>query len=171
MARKPQDTPADSQNDAATVQPSERALIRELAQALDESNLTEIEIERAGFRLRVARNITVAAAAPVYAPAAPAPAHAPTPSPSTAAPAVADFSKHPGAVPSPMVGTAYWAPAPGAKPFIEVGSTVKVGDTLLIIEAMKTMNQIPSPIAGTVTKILVEDGQPVEFGEPLVVIE
>src|SRR5262249_16744160 len=89
---------------------------------------------------------------------------------SPAAPA-ADFANHPGAVPSPMVGTAYWAPEPGAKPFIEVGARVAVGQTLLIIEAMKTMNQIPSPRAGTVTQILVEDGQPVEFGEPLVIIE
>ena len=85
--------------------------------------------------------------------------------------AAADIAKHPGMVPSPMVGTAYWASEPGAKPFIEVGSKVSVGQTLLIIEAMKTMNQIPSPRAGTVTQILVEDGQPVEFGEPLVIIE
>jgi acetyl-CoA carboxylase biotin carboxyl carrier protein len=88
-----------------------------------------------------------------------------------AAPAAADLSKHPGAVTSPMVGTAYWAPEPGAKPFIEVGSKVSVGQTLLIIEAMKTMNQIPSPRAGTVTQIVIEDGQPVEYGEPLVIIE
>jgi acetyl-CoA carboxylase biotin carboxyl carrier protein len=88
-----------------------------------------------------------------------------------AAPAAADLSKHPGAVTSPMVGTAYWAPEPGAKPFIEVGSKVAVGQTLLIIEAMKTMNQIPSPRAGTVTQIVIEDGQPVEYGEPLVIIE
>ena len=81
------------------------------------------------------------------------------------------MSKHPGAVTSPMVGTAYWAPEPGAKPFIDVGTKVSAGQTLLIIEAMKTMNQIPSPRAGTVTQILVEDGQPVEFGEPLVIIE
>ena len=84
---------------------------------------------------------------------------------------IADIAKHPGVVPSPMVGTAYWAPEPGAKPFIEVGTKVSAGQTLLIIEAMKTMNQIPSPRAGTVTQILVEDGQPVEFGEPLVIIE
>jgi len=84
---------------------------------------------------------------------------------------VADITKHPGVVPSPMVGTAYWASEPGAKPFIEVGTKVTVGQTLLIIEAMKTMNQIPSTRAGTVTQILVEDGQPVEFGEPLVIIE
>ena len=89
----------------------------------------------------------------------------------SAASAGADLSKHPGVVPSPMVGTAYWAPEPGAKPFVEVGSKVSVGQTLMIIEAMKTMNQIPSPRAGTVTQILVEDGQPVEFGEPLVIIE
>ncbi|MGA9952371.1 MAG: biotin/lipoyl-containing protein, partial [Bradyrhizobium sp.] len=89
----------------------------------------------------------------------------------TAAATVADIAKHPGMVPSPMVGTAYWASEPGAKPFIEVGTKVSVGQTLLIIEAMKTMNQIPSPRAGTVTQILVEDGQPVEFGEPLVIIE
>jgi acetyl-CoA carboxylase biotin carboxyl carrier protein len=142
------------------------ALIRELALLLDETSLTEIEIERAGLRVRVARNISIAAAmAPSYQSAAPMPV--------AAAPAavVADLSKHPGVVPSPMVGTAYWAPEPGAKPFIDVGAKVSVGQTLLIIEAMKTMNQIPSPRAGTVTQILIEDGQPVEFGEPLVIIE
>ena len=90
---------------------------------------------------------------------------------SAAAAAAADLANHPGVVPSPMVGTAYWSPEPGAKPFIEVGTKVAAGQTLLIIEAMKTMNQIPSPRAGTVTQILVEDGQPVEFGEPLVIIE
>jgi acetyl-CoA carboxylase biotin carboxyl carrier protein len=90
---------------------------------------------------------------------------------SATAAAGADLSNHPGVVPSPMVGTAYWSPEPGAKPFIEVGTKVSAGQTLLIIEAMKTMNQIPSPRAGTVTQILVEDGQPVEFGEPLVIIE
>jgi acetyl-CoA carboxylase biotin carboxyl carrier protein len=90
-----------------------------------------------------------------------------------AAPAAAasDLSKHPGAVTSPMVGTAYIGPSPGAKPFVDIGSKVAVGDTLLIIEAMKTMNQIPAPRAGTVTKLLIEDGQPVEFGEPLMIIE
>jgi acetyl-CoA carboxylase biotin carboxyl carrier protein len=146
----------------------ERELIRELAMLLDETNLTEIEIERAGLRLRVARNISIAAAAPIAyqaAPMAAAPAAAP------AAAATADIAKHPGMVPSPMVGTVYLASEPGAKPFIDVGSKVKVGDTLLIIEAMKTMNQIPSTRAGTVTQILVEDGQPVEYGEPLVIIE
>jgi acetyl-CoA carboxylase biotin carboxyl carrier protein len=138
------------------------ALIRELALLLDETNLTEIEIERAGLRVRVARNISIAASLP------------PSLQPAAAAPAAtepAEVAKHPGLVPSPMVGTAYWASEPGAKPFIEVGAKVAVGQTLLIIEAMKTMNQIPSPRAGTVTQILVEDGQPVEFGEPLVIIE
>ena len=142
---------------------SDSALIRELATLLDETRLTEIEIERAGLRVRVARNVSIAAAVPS------APLHA-TASPAAAAPA-ADIAKHPGVVPSPMVGTAYWASEPGAKPFVDVGSKVKVGDTLLIIEAMKTMNQIPSPRAGTVTQILIEDGQPVEFGEPLIIIE
>ena len=165
MARQPDDKSAaklgkDNDKDDA-------ALIRELALLLDETNLTEIEIERAGVRLRVARNVSIAA----HVPAAAAPA-VPVAAPMAAAPAAAnDLAKHPGVVPSPMVGTAYWAPEPGAKPFIEVGSKVSAGQTLLIIEAMKTMNQIPSPRAGTVTQILVEDGQPVEFGEPLVIIE
>jgi acetyl-CoA carboxylase biotin carboxyl carrier protein len=149
----------------------ERELIRELAMLLDETNLTEIEIERAGLRLRVARNISIAAAAPQVA-YQPAPTAAPAASPAAPAAAAApDVSKHPGMVPSPMVGTAYRASEPGAKPFVDVGSKVKVGDTLMIIEAMKTMNQIPSTRAGTVTQILVEDGQPVEYGEPLVIIE
>ena len=138
------------------------ALIRELATLLDETGLTEIEIERAGLRVRVARNISIAASLPPSVqPAAPAAAVA----------GPAEVAKHPGVVPSPMVGTVYWASEPGAKPFIEVGAAVSLGQTLLIIEAMKTMNQIPSPRAGTVTQILVEDGQPVEFGEPLVIIE
>ena len=163
MARQPDDKAA------AKFSSEDSALVRELALLLDETSLTEIEIERAGLRLRVARNISVAATMPM--PVAAAAAGLPV---ATAAPAVAaaaDLSKHPGAVTSPMVGTAYWAPEPGAKPFIEVGSKVSVGQTLLIIEAMKTMNQIPSPRAGTVTQILVEDGQPVEYGEPLVIIE
>ena len=160
MARQPDDTTA------AKIKSEDAALIRELALLLDETSLTEIEIERAGLRIRVARNISIAAAMP--ASLAPTVAAAPV---SAAAAAVADIAKHPGMVPSPMVGTAYWASEPGAKPFIEVGSKVSVGQTLLIIEAMKTMNQIPSPRAGTVTQILVEDGQPVEFGEPLVILE
>jgi acetyl-CoA carboxylase biotin carboxyl carrier protein len=140
----------------------DRDLIRELTKLLDETGLTEIEIEQDGQRVRVARN----AAAP--APAPPRAAAAPAPQP-VAAPL--DPSKHPGVVISPMVGTAYAAPEPGAKPFIEIGVHVKAGDTLLVVEAMKTMNQIPAPRAGTVIKILFEDGQPVEFGEPLVIIE
>jgi acetyl-CoA carboxylase biotin carboxyl carrier protein len=164
MARQPEDkkTTKFSSEDSA--------LIRELAMLLDETSLTEIEIERAGLRVRVARNVAIAAGIPA-ALSAPVAASAVAAAPVAAAAAVADLSKHPGVVPSPMVGTAYWAPEPGAKPFIEVGSKVSAGQTLLIIEAMKTMNQIPSPRAGTVTQILIEDGQPVEFGEPLVIIE
>jgi acetyl-CoA carboxylase biotin carboxyl carrier protein len=160
MARQPDD------KTAAKSESNDSALIRELALLLDETNLTEIEIERAGLRVRVARNISIAAAVPQpsYQPTASAPG-------ATASVDAADLAKHPGVVPSPMVGTAYWASEPGAKPFIEVGTKVTVGQTLLIIEAMKTMNQIPSPRAGTVTQILIEDGQPVEFGEPLVIIE
>jgi acetyl-CoA carboxylase biotin carboxyl carrier protein len=161
MARQP-DNKAKSNSDSKS---DDSALIRELALLLGETNLTEIEIERSGLRVRVARNISIAASVPVGVAAA-------APAPVAAAPAtVGDIAKHPGVVPSPMVGTAYWASEPGAKPFIEVGSKVSVGQTLVIIEAMKTMNQIPSPRAGTVTQILVEDGQPVEFGEPLVIIE
>jgi acetyl-CoA carboxylase biotin carboxyl carrier protein len=162
MARQPDDKSAEKFSN------EDSALIRELALLLDETSLTEIEIERAGLRVRVARNIAIAAAVPAQA-ATMLPAQA-VAAPTATTPA-ADFANHPGAVPSPMVGTAYWAPEPGAKPFIEVGSKVSAGQTLLIIEAMKTMNQIPSPRAGTVTQILVEDGQPVEFGEPLVIIE
>jgi acetyl-CoA carboxylase biotin carboxyl carrier protein len=159
MARQPDDT------SAAKSRTDDSALIRELALLLDETSLTEIEIERAGLRVRVARNITIAASVPANVqPGAALPAAA-------APPAAVDVAKHPGVVPSPMVGTAYWASEPGARPFIEVGSKVSVGQTLLIIEAMKTMNQIPSPRAGTVKQILIEDGQPVEFGEPLVIIE
>jgi acetyl-CoA carboxylase biotin carboxyl carrier protein len=145
----------------------ERELIRDLASLLDETNLTEIEVEREGLRVRVVRGVSVAAASMQFA-TAPVVAAAP----GTAAGADgSDITKHPGMVPSPMVGTAYVAPEPGAKPFVDVGSQVSAGETLLIIEAMKTMNQIPAPRAGTVTQILFEDGQPVEFGEPLMIIE
>jgi acetyl-CoA carboxylase biotin carboxyl carrier protein len=158
MASKPDN------KSAASFKSDDSALIRELALLLDETSLTEIEIERAGLRVRVARNISIAASMPAnFQPAVSASAAV------SAAPAT--IADHPGVVPSPMVGTAYWSPEPGAKPFIEVGSKVSAGQTLLIIEAMKTMNQIPSPRAGTVTQLLVEDGQPVEFGEPLVIIE
>ena len=144
----------------------DRDLIRELTELLDETGLTEIEIEQSGQRVRVARN----AVTPVAVRAAAPPAPVPQP---VAQPAAAPIepSKHPGVVTSPMVGTAYVAAEPGGKPFVEVGSKVKVGDTLLIVEAMKTMNQIPAPRGGVVIQILFEDGQPVEFGEPLVIIE
>ena len=142
--------------------PYDEDMIRGLAKLLDETGLTEIEIERDGQRIRIGRT---ARAVNVAAPAAPAVA--------AAAPAAqaTDPSKHPGVVPSPMVGTAYLAPSPGARPFVDVGQAVKAGDTVMIIEAMKTMNQIPAPRGGTVTQILVEDGQPVEFGEALMIIE
>ena len=146
----------------------DQELIRELARLLAETGLSEIEIEQSGLRVRVARQI--AAAAMIGEPVAiPAVASAPvaTPVPSGAI----DPAKHPGTVTSPMVGTAYLAPEPGAKPFVEVGSVVSAGDTLLIIEAMKTMNQIPAPRGGTVMQILVDDGTPVEFAEPLMIIE
>ena len=144
-------------------------LIRELTKLLDETGLTEIEIEQDGQRVRVARS-AIAAAPTSHAASASAPAAASQAvTESIAAPL--DLSKHPGVVTSPMVGTAYVAPKPGARPFVEVGSKVKAGDTLLIIEAMKTMNQIPAPRAGTVMQILFEDGQPVEFGESLMIIE
>jgi acetyl-CoA carboxylase biotin carboxyl carrier protein len=139
-------------------------LIRELAKLLDETGLTEIEVERGGFRVRVARGATGAPAA-VASAAPPAPMAAPVKS------APADPAKHPGVVTSPMVGTAYVGPEPGAMPFVDIGSKVLAGDTVLIIEAMKTMNQIPAPRSGTVTQILIEDGQPVEFGEPLLIVE
>ncbi len=146
----------------------EQTLIRELAELLNETGLTEIEIEKSGLKVRVARSIQTTAIAPV-ATAVAAPA-AQKPAETTAAAAV-DAAAHPGAVKSPMVGTAYRAPEPGAANFVEVGTVVSEGQTLLIIEAMKTMNHIPAPRAGTVTRVLVEDNQPVEYGEPLVIIE
>jgi acetyl-CoA carboxylase biotin carboxyl carrier protein len=141
-------------------------VIRDLAGLLDETGLTEIEIEQDGQRIRIARNAGRAAPAAYIAPPSATPAPV-----AVSAPVSADPAKHPGVVTSPMVGTAYMAAEPGGKPFIDVGSKVKAGDTLLIVEAMKTMNQIPAPRAGTVIQILFEDGQPVEFGEPLVIIE
>jgi acetyl-CoA carboxylase biotin carboxyl carrier protein len=141
---------------------AESALIRELAELLNETQLSEIEIEREGLRVRVARQLTMAAiAAPMAHPASTVAAAA---KPATAGP-------HPGTVTSPMVGTAYRAAEPGAASFIDVGTRVAQGQTLLIIEAMKTMNHIPAPRSGTVTQVFVDNGQPVEFGEPLVVIE
>lgn len=152
--------------------PIDHDLIRGLAALLDETGLTEIEVEQNGLRLRVARHVATthafAPSVPVVAP----PSSAPAPAAGLAgAPLVADPSLHPGVVTSPMVGTAYRAAEPGGMPFVDIGSKVKAGDTLLIIEAMKTMNQIPAPRSGTVLQILMEDGHPVEFGEPLMIIE
>lgn len=146
-------------------------LVREIAKLISDTDLTEIEVEKGDLKIRVARQITIApvvqhvAAAPMAAaPVATAPAAAP-------AEKAADLAAHPGAVRSPMVGTAYRRPSPGADAFIEVGSVVKAGDKILLVEAMKTFNEIVAPKAGTVTHILVDDSQPVEYGEPLVIIE
>ncbi|GAA4180847.1 acetyl-CoA carboxylase biotin carboxyl carrier protein [Shinella granuli] len=145
----------------------DQALIRDLANILNETDLTEIEVEQDDLRIRVSRAGTPQfVQAPI---AAPAPAFA-APAAVVAAP-VADARSNKNAVTAPMVGTAYLSPAPGARPFIEVGASVKEGQTILIIEAMKTMNQIPAPRSGKVTEILVSDASPVEYGEPLIVIE
>ncbi|RMD87508.1 MAG: acetyl-CoA carboxylase biotin carboxyl carrier protein [Alphaproteobacteria bacterium] len=148
-------------------------LIRELTELLEASSLSEIEVEGEEVRVRVVRQVAAATvvAPPVQAPPAPPPPAA-SPAAATAEPAQAgEEAAQEGMVTSPMVGTAYVAPEPGAPPFVKVGDTVKEGDTLLIVEAMKVMNPIPAPRAGTVTRILVSDAQPVEFGEPLMVIE
>ncbi len=144
----------------------DKELIRELADLLNETGLSEIEVEHDDIRIRVARTLQASptamhVTAPAAVPAVPVPI----------APVGAPGGDHPGAVPSPMVGTAYLAAEPGGKPFVDVGDTVREGQTLLIVEAMKTMNQIPSTRSGKVTKIMVEDGQPVEYGEPLMIIE
>jgi acetyl-CoA carboxylase biotin carboxyl carrier protein len=144
-------------------------LIRELAGLIDETGLGEIEIEQHGTRIRVARSAA-------FTNVSTFPAAASQILPTTVieprgAEVAIDLTKHPGVVISPMVGTAYRAGEPGGKPYVDIGMAVKVGDTLLIIEAMKTMNQIPAPRAGTVTQILFDDGQPVEYGEPLIIVE
>lgn len=158
---------------------SDVAFIEALAELLNSKNLAEISVKREyGDNDRL--NVTVskyatqatapAAPVPMAAPApAATPAHAAAPVPSAAAPA--DPASHPGAVTSPMVGTAYLSPEPGADPFITIGAAVKEGQTVMIVEAMKTMNHIPAPRAGTVKRILVEDGSPVEYGAPLLIIE
>ena len=150
--------------------PIDTAIVKEIADLLSGSDLTEIEVEHEGLRIRVVR-----APAPVPSPRPPAAPFAAAPvavaAPVAADAGPADFSKHPGVVPSPMVGTAYLSPEPGAAAFIEVGASVKEGQTVLIVEAMKTMNAIPAPRSGTVTRILVGNAQPVEYGEPLLVIE
>ena len=167
MAKKP--APPTAKPATAPKSGVDQALLRDLAAILNDTGLAEIEIEQPGLRLRVARGTQQVMAYAQPAPSAPAPvAAAAAPA---AAPAAADPSKLPGAVKSPMVGTTYRAPAPGSANFIEVGQEVKAGQTMIIIEAMKTMNQIPAPRAGKVTHIFVTDGQPVEFGEALVVIE
>jgi len=167
-AGPPKPAPGKADESTEMAKPTKSAidhdLIRELARLLEETGLTEIEFERNGERVRVARRAKRAAA--------PAVAGSPLPAARlAAAEAPTDVAGHPGLVTSPMVGTAYLGPEPGARAYVEIGSRVSVGDTLLIVEAMKTMNQIPAPRAGTVTQILIEDGQPVEFGEPLMIVE
>jgi len=162
VASKPKEKSASESRSAV-----DKDLIRELSALLEETGLSEIEIEQSGLRVRVVRGSQFTAAAPT-APMSGAPAVA---SPGITSAATPDPTKHPGVVASPMVGTAYLAAEPGARPFVEVGSKVLAGQTLLIVEAMKTMNQIPAPRAGTVKQILIEDGRPVEFGEPLMIIE
>jgi acetyl-CoA carboxylase biotin carboxyl carrier protein len=154
--------------------PFDPDLVRELATLIADTDLTEIEVEKGDLRIRVARTVTATMTVPVAAQAAsPAPVVAPPPSVAEAAAAAAAKSSapHPGAVLSPMVGTAYRKPSPDAKSFVEVGSKVQAGDKVLLVEAMKTFNEIVAPRAGTVTAIFVEDGTPVEYGEPLLVIE
>jgi acetyl-CoA carboxylase biotin carboxyl carrier protein len=147
--------------------PFDPDLVRELATLIADTDLTEIEVEKGDLRIRVARTVTAAVTVPV---AAPPPVVAPPPV-AAEVPAAKSVAAHPGAVLSPMVGTAYRRPSPEAKPFVEVGSKVAAGDKLLLVEAMKTFNEITAPRAGTVTALFVEDGTPVEYGEPLLVIE
>jgi acetyl-CoA carboxylase biotin carboxyl carrier protein len=162
---RPASTKADESSEMAKPKSAiDPDLIRELAKLLDETGLTEIEFERNGERVRVARRAK-RAAAPATA------ASVPSAAPDAADDGPIDLSGHPGLVTSPMVGTAYLGAEPGARAYVEIGSRVHAGETLLIVEAMKTMNQIPAPRAGTVTQILIEDGQPVEFGEPLMIVE
>jgi acetyl-CoA carboxylase biotin carboxyl carrier protein len=148
--------------------PIDPELVRELARLIAETDLTEIEIAKGDLRIRVARAIATSVTVPLPAPPPPAAVPASISAPATEAKPGAD---HPGTVTSPMVGTAYLRPSPEAKPFIEIGSRVEPGDKLLLIEAMKTFNDIVAPRGGTVTAVHVEDGQPVEYGEPLLVIE
>lgn len=149
----------------------DRNLIRELAELLDETGLTEIEIEQHGLRVRIQRAPAPAAVATTVVPQPPAASAPLSAERETERERESALESHPGTVTSPMVGTCYRSPEPGAKSFVEVGDRVNEGDTLLIVEAMKTFNPITAPRAGTVTRILVDDGQPVEFGEPLIIIE
>ncbi|MBN9314607.1 MAG: acetyl-CoA carboxylase biotin carboxyl carrier protein [Devosia sp.] len=158
---------------------ADQDLIEAIARLLNEQNLAEIEIEREDVRVRVTRSYPSQAvqqvSVPAYAPAAVAPAApastVPAGAAAAAAPATDDLSSNPGTLTSPMVGTAYLSPEPGKPAFVNVGARVSEGQTVLIVEAMKTMNQIPAHRSGTITRILVEDGTPVEYGQPLVVIE
>ncbi len=161
-----------AKDQGSKAQTAESQLIRELADLLNDTGLSEIEIEKSGLKIRVAKTINVTAAsyaAPSFAPAVVASGAATDGK--SAASSQSDSAKHPGAVKSPMVGTAYRSPEPTAPTFCEIGSKVNQGDTLLIIEAMKTMNQIPAPRSGTIKAILFENAQPVEYGEPLIIIE
>ncbi|GEO13635.1 acetyl-CoA carboxylase biotin carboxyl carrier protein [Microvirga aerophila] len=153
--------------------PFDPDLVRELATLIADTDLTEIEVEKGDLRIRVARTVTATVTVPVSAPAAaaPAPVVAPPPAVSEAAAGAKAAGTHPGTVLSPMVGTAYRKPSPDAKSFVEIGSKVQAGEKVLLVEAMKTFNEIVAPRAGTVTAIFVEDGTPVEYGEPLLVIE
>jgi acetyl-CoA carboxylase biotin carboxyl carrier protein len=166
-----------SPGETMTKKPFDYELIRQLATILDETNLTEIELSQADLKIRVARTpapvTQIAAAAPYGAPypAPAAPASTVTASVVTEASVSSDPASHPGVVTSPMVGTCYRASEPGARPFVEVGDEVRQGQTVLIIEAMKHMNQIAAPRAGRVTSVFVDNGQPVEYGEPLLIIE
>jgi acetyl-CoA carboxylase biotin carboxyl carrier protein len=145
-------------------------LVRQLAELLNQNELTEIEVEDGDRRISVKRQVTVAAAVPVSAAPA-APAAAPSPAAAPAPAAEVPPAAHPGAVKSPMVGTVYLAGEPGARPFVSPGQSVREGETLVIVEAMKVLNPITAPRAGTVTQVLVQDAQPVEFDQPLVIIE
>ena len=150
-----------------TSKSSDSKRIRQLAELLDETNLSEIEIESDGTRIRVARQVT--GGAPIVSAPAPVAAAAPPSAPADAD--TTDLSDHPGAVTSPMVGTAYLAPEPGAAPFVKAGDSVSEGQTILIVEAMKTMNPITAPKSGTIKQVCVGNAQPVEFGEVLVIID
>jgi acetyl-CoA carboxylase biotin carboxyl carrier protein len=157
-------------NGKASGDPFDTRLVRKLADILRDTELTEIEVEQGELKIRVAREVTVAAPAQIAVAAAPAPALAPAAA--IAVPATAAPEARPGElVESPMVGTVYLQPQPGADPFVKPGDRVRQGQTLLIVEAMKTMNPIPAPRDGVLLEVLVQDGQPVEFGEPLAVIE
>ena len=149
----------------------DESAIRKLAQLLDETGLTEIEVEDGDQSVRVSRGGNVVSFTPAANQSVAMDSDPTTPQRANTQAPSANAASHPGAITSPMVGTAYMAPEPGAAPFVSKGSTVKAGDTLLIIEAMKVMNPIKAPKGGTVTQILVESGQPVEFGDVLVVIE